>query len=33
MDKLKAFIVTNQSNIIIGLAVAVVILGVKAFKK
>lgn len=33
MDEIKAFIVKNQSNIIIVLALAVVFLGYKVFKK
>lgn len=33
MDEIKAFIVKNQSNIIIGLALGFVFLGYKVFKK
>ena len=33
MDKVKSFIVTNQSNIILALAGAIIFLGYKAFKK
>lgn len=33
MDKVKAFIVTNQSNIVIALVGAIVFLGYRVFKK